>query len=117
MGSGTGGAAPDSGYRVTTAEVHAAAVAAQNTADEVHAELNSLRAYVEDVQATWHGVSSNTFTALMTDFNVFATMLVDALHDISSGLNGNYVNYSETEAANIANLKTVNGQIPGANFA
>jgi WXG100 family type VII secretion target len=117
MGSGMGGAAPDSGYQVTTAEVQAAAVATQNTADEVHAELNSLRAYVESVQETWHGVSSNTFGTLMTDFNLFATMLVNSLHDISSGLNGNYVNYTETEAANKANLQTVNGQIPGANFA
>lgn len=117
MGSGTGGAWPGSGYQVTAAEVRAAALSAHNIAEEVDTELNSLRTYIEDVQETWHGVASNTFGVLMTDFNAFGAMLVNALKDISSGLNGNYVNYTGTEDVNNANLKTVNGQIPGANFA
>jgi len=80
-------------------------------------DLTDLRRYVQDVEAMWQGVASNTFQLLMEDFDVYAAMLNQALTDIASGLEGNYVNYSATEEQQIKNLQAVNGTIPGANFS
>jgi hypothetical protein len=44
-------------------------------------------------------------------------MLHQALTGIASGLQGNYVNYSQSEERNISNLQAVSGAIPGGNFA
>jgi uncharacterized protein YukE len=65
----------------------------------------------------WQGVASGTFQVLMHDFDVFAEMLNQALTDIAQGLNGNYVNYASTEEEIVKGLRSVNGSIPGANFA
>jgi hypothetical protein len=52
----------------------------------------------------------------MTDYDTFAKMLHNALVDIGSGLRGNYVNYTDGESQNIANLQPIHGDIPGANL-
>jgi WXG100 family type VII secretion target len=115
MDAGSGAAG--TGFRVTAADIQAASTATQQTAEEVQSDLNDLRRYVQDVEATWQGVASNTFQLLMHDFDVYAAMLNQALTDIASGLSGNYVNYAGTEEQIIKGLQSVNGSIPGANFA
>jgi WXG100 family type VII secretion target len=102
---------------VTPADVSQAATNCDNTAETLQSQLNSLQSYVEDLESQWHGIASNTFSDLMTDYKIYADMLESALRDIAAGLRGNYVNYSTSEETNIANLKQVNGELPGANFA
>jgi WXG100 family type VII secretion target len=106
-----------SDFQVTPEEITAAANAADNVAGEINDELAVIKNYVMTLEAEWRGIASNTFQSLMTDYAVFSQMLNQSLTDIASGLRGNYVNYTASEEANIGNLKTVNGAIPGANFA
>ncbi len=104
-------------FRVIPADVQAAAGNCHSTADELRAQLDTLRAYVESLGAQWIGIAAGAFTALMTDYQTFATMLENALNDIGSGLTGNEVNYSDAETANRNSLANVHGEIPGGNFA
>lgn len=101
---------------VTPEQVAAAATDCQNTATQVGTELQALKQYVLGLQEVWHGVASTTFGQLMTDYDIFGQMLQNALHDIGSGLQGNFVNYEETEQTNINSLVAINGDIPGANL-
>ncbi len=103
-------------FRVIPADVLAAAGNCRTTADELKTELDTLRAYVESLGAQWIGIASDSFTALMADYQVFATMLENALNDIGSGLTGNEVNYTDAETANRNSLVNVHGEIPGGNF-
>jgi WXG100 family type VII secretion target len=105
------------GFRVTAADIQAASAATQRTAQEVQSDLNDLRRYVQEVEATWQGVASSTFQLLMQDFDTYAAMLNQALTDIASGLSGNYLNYAGTEEQLVKGLQAVSGSIPGANFA
>lgn len=91
-----------------------AAASCDSTNVEIDAELASLRSFVVNLQAQWHGVASDQFNALMTDFDIYGRMLHNALADIASGLRGNAVNYVDTEISNINSLVAVNGDIPGA---
>jgi WXG100 family type VII secretion target len=93
---------------VTAADIQAASTATRQTAEEVQSDLNDLRRYVLDVEATWQGVASNTFQVLMHDFDVNSAMLNQALTDIASGLDGNYVNYAGTEEQLVKGLQAVN---------
>lgn len=101
-------------FKVTPEYVANAAVNCANTANEISTQLATLRSFVVNLDAVYHGVAATTFQALMTDYDRFAQMLHNALVDIGEGLRGNYVNYTETENQNIANLVPINGDIPGA---
>lgn len=105
-----------SDFQVTPEEVTMAANSCSSTASEISDELSVIRSFVVSLEAQWRGIASNTFQSLMTDYDVFAKMLNQSLTDISSGLRGNYVNYTASEQSNIGNLQAVNGAIPGANF-
>ncbi|MFE9191943.1 WXG100 family type VII secretion target [Micromonospora sp. NPDC007208] len=100
--------------QVTPQMVTEAAASCDSTNAEIDAELASLRSFVVNLQAQWHGVASDQFNALMTDFDIYGKMLHNALSDIGSGLRGNAVNYVDTEISNINSLVAVNGDIPGA---
>lgn len=104
-------------FKVTPAEISTAAANCDSTATELAAQLDSLRQYVMGLEAEWQGIAAQTFTSLMADYQIYSTMLHNALTDIASGLRGNYVNYTDSEDTNIANLQQVGGEIPGANFA
>jgi WXG100 family type VII secretion target len=101
------------GYRVTPAEIQTAAQQCNTTAQEVQGQLGALKAYVMNLETEWLGVASQTFNALMTDWDIYASMLNQALIGISNGLNGNWANYTDSESRNIANLQQVNGALPG----
>jgi WXG100 family type VII secretion target len=108
---------PGIDFVVTPADVSAAANSASNTAANIAEQLSALKSYVVSLEGQWRGIAAGTFSSLMADYDLYAQMLNQALTGIASGLNGNYVNYSDSEQQNINNLQTINGAIPGANFA
>jgi WXG100 family type VII secretion target len=112
-----GAASPGTDFSVTPADVSAAANSARNTAANITEQLGTLKSYVVSLEAEWKGIAAGTFSALMTDYDIYAQMLNQVLTGISDGLNGNFVNYSESEQQNISNLQSINGVLPGANFA
>ncbi|GLZ01020.1 WXG100 family type VII secretion target [Actinoplanes sp. NBRC 103695] len=99
---------------VTPEMVTAAAGSCDTTAQQIDGELAALKTYVENLHTIWGGVSADQWAILMADFDVFGRMLHNSLTDIGQGLRGNAVNYVDTELANIAQLKAVDGDIPGA---
>jgi WXG100 family type VII secretion target len=103
-------------FQVTPDYIAAAAKSADMTADSITQQLNSLKSYVAALEEQWKGIAAGAFTSLMADYDIYAQMLNQALTDIASGLRGNYVNYTQSEEQNIANLQAVNGSIPGGNF-
>ncbi|GAA5193293.1 hypothetical protein GCM10023322_54980 [Rugosimonospora acidiphila] len=103
-------------FTVTPEYIANAATSCDNTASEIQSQLATLRSYVMNLEAVYQGVAATTFQALMTDYDTFARMLNEALTDIGSGLRGNYVNYTDSENQNIANLVPIQGNIPGANL-
>jgi WXG100 family type VII secretion target len=102
------------GFGVTPEYVANAAASCDSTAAQLQAQLASLKSYVMNLQASWRGIASDTFQILMTDYDIFAQILNNALINIAHGLRGNYVNYEDTEQQNINNLQGINGDIPGA---
>jgi WXG100 family type VII secretion target len=104
-------------FGVTPQDIAFAATSVDNMAGTIADQLATIRSYVSELEAAWKGIAASTFSSLMTDYDVFAQMLNQALTDIAGGLKGNYANYSRSEAQNISNLKTVGGSIPGADFA
>jgi len=104
-------------FAVTPEYVQAAARSANATAENIAEQLAALKNYVVSLEDQWKGIAAGTFSALMADYDVYGRMLNDALTGIGSGLQGNYVNYTESEEQNISNLQSVGGSIPGGNFA
>ena len=103
-------------FRVGPGDLAQAAVNCDSTASELGQQLASLQRYVINLEAVWQGISAQTFSELMNDYQTYSTMLQNALTDIGSGLRGNYVNYRDAEQTNISNLQNVNGELPGAHF-
>lgn len=102
------------GFRLTPELIKKASTDSYATADQVWQQLAVLRNYVLELEQTWHGVAQDTFQQLMNDWDVYARMMNDALRDIGQGLDGNYVNYIDTEQENIRNLQPVSGHpMPG----
>jgi len=77
---------------VTPEYISQAAAACTTTANEVSEALAGLQTYITDMEARWQGIASNTFQELMAEYSQFSTMLYNALTDIGSGLQGDYVN-------------------------
>lgn len=106
-----------SDFKAPPGDISAAAVNCDTTASELGQQLDALKSWVMDLEGQWLGIASQTFSALMNDYQVYSNMLQNALTDIGSGLRGNYVNYTDAEQTNINNLQNVNGELPGANFS
>jgi WXG100 family type VII secretion target len=104
-------------FAVTPEDVQAASQSATATANNLAEQLAALKSYVVSLEGQWQGIAANTFSSLMADYDTYSQMLNQALTGIASGLQGTYVNYSESEAQNISNLQAVGGSIPGANFS
>ncbi|NED80569.1 WXG100 family type VII secretion target [Streptomyces sp. SID11233] len=105
-----------SDYQVTPAEISFAASSCDSTAAEVAAQLVTLRTYVLNLEASWQGVAAVRFQGLMQEYDIYSKMLHDALTDIGSGLRGNYVNYTESEQANLNSIKAIQTGLPSANL-
>lgn len=109
MSSGSGvtfGVAPE--------DVHAVADQCQATADEIAAQLSSLKTYVGNLETQWSGQAPATFNTLMADWDIYASMLHQALTGIGQGLHTNGWNYAQSELADANSPQQVNAALPGA---
>ncbi|MER6252747.1 WXG100 family type VII secretion target [Streptomyces sp. NPDC001584] len=108
-------------YRVTPEYLANASGNTMSTAVEISGQLSELKAYVSSLEASWQGIAHNQFQMLMDEYDIYARMLNDALEGISKGLQGNYVNYKESEQQNVNNLITLGVDLPkpatGTNFS
>jgi WXG100 family type VII secretion target len=103
-------------YQVTPEEVSSAQASVTNSAGEIQSQLDSLRTYIYNLEAVWGGVAHDTFNVLMSEYDIYAKMLHDALVDIASGLGGTYVNYSASEEANLRSLQSLQQELPAPNL-
>lgn len=99
-------------YRVTPEYLANAASNTSSTAAEISGQLSELKAYVTSLEASWQGIAHNQFQTLMAEYDVYARMLNDALEGISKGLQGNYVNYKDSEQQNVTNLIALGDDMP-----
>jgi WXG100 family type VII secretion target len=113
MASGSGSGQ----FGVTPEYISTAASACKNIAATVQDELATLQRYIENMEAHWQGIAANTFQELMAEYSTFSAMLYNALTDIGSGLNGNYVNYEATEQANINTIRAIQSALSTTNFS
>jgi WXG100 family type VII secretion target len=104
-------------FQVTPEYVAQAAAACKSTASTVQEELSNLQGYIQNMESYWQGIASNTFQELMTEYSTFSAMLYNALTDIGSGLDGNYVNYESTEQANIRTVNAIQQALSTTNFS
>lgn len=104
-------------YKVTPEEVADARLSTTNTAGEVETQLDSLRTYLYELEAVWGGVAHDTFQLLMSEYDIYAKMLHNALVDIASGLGGTYVNYTASEEANIKAIQNVQSELGSPNLS
>ena len=103
-----------SGWRVTPDDLQQASAFVSSQADEINSEIQALGNYAQGLSQFWQGSAQQAFETLMSDYRTYATMLDNALTDIASGLQGNYVNYSNAEQANLSSIVSV--QLPTPNF-
>jgi len=103
-----------SGWRVTPDDLQQASAFVSSQADEINSEIQALGNYAQSLSQFWQGSAQQAFETLMSDYRTYATMLDNALTDIASGLQGNYVNYSNAEQANLSSIVSV--QLPTPNF-
>lgn len=104
-------------FQVTPEYVSTAAAACKSTATAVQDELTTLQGYIQNMEAYWKGIASTTFQDLMTEYSTYSAMLYNALTDIGSGLQGNYVNYESTEQANIKTITAIQQALSTTNFS
>ncbi|MFL6055089.1 MAG: WXG100 family type VII secretion target, partial [Actinoallomurus sp.] len=102
-------------YHVTPAYLQKAQADTWQTSQDIWQALADLRNYVESTQGFWTGPAQATFNSLMQEYDIYARMLYDSLVDISEGLKGNYINYTESEQSNITNLKKIDSSLPAKN--
>jgi WXG100 family type VII secretion target len=104
-------------YTVTPAYIAQAALDCHARAADIQNQLAILQNYVIDIGAEWLGVASTTFENMMTNWRAYATLLHNALDDIGSGLQGNFINYVAVEESTIASIVEVEGVLPPINLA
>jgi WXG100 family type VII secretion target len=107
-------------YRVTPEYLAEASTNTATTATEIAGQLANLKVYVTSLEQSWQGIAQAEFQNLMAKYDLYARMLNDALDGISKGLQGNYVNYKDTEQQNLNNLTQLGEDVPkppsGTNF-
>jgi WXG100 family type VII secretion target len=103
-------------FQVTPEYVASAAAACQSTAQEIQEQLGALKNYIVSMEDAWQGIAANTFQELMAQYNTYSSMLYNALTDIGQGLQGNYINYTAEEQANINTIQSIATSLQGTNF-
>jgi WXG100 family type VII secretion target len=104
-------------FQVTPEYVSQAAASCKSTATEIQEQLASLQNYIVQLEGWWQGIAANTFQELMTEYSTYSAMLYNALTDIGSGLTGNYVNYTDTEQANVNTITSIQNSLSSTNFS
>src|ERR1700677_1821540 len=103
--------------QVTPEYVSQSAASCKNTATEIQEQLGTLKNYIMQMEGWWQGVASNTFQDLMSEYATYSAMLYNALTDIGGGLQGNYMNYTDTENGNISTISSIQTSLSGTNFS
>ncbi|MFG1610853.1 WXG100 family type VII secretion target [Actinoplanes sp. NPDC049265] len=119
-------------FSVTPEYVSAASVQCGTTASDVLVQLDQLRKYVTELVGVtdaangpadafaWMGVTAEQFAGLMDNVHTYSIAMHDALVQIGDGLQGNYVNYVNSEGDNLNGMKNIdNGlltNVPQANL-
>ncbi len=104
-------------YQVTPEQVTAAATTVSTKAGDIQEQLNSLKAYIVNLEDSWQGIAHARFLELMQEYDTYANMLHDALVDISGGLTSTYVNYTDSEQTNVKNLAALQSTLPAAKLS
>ena len=102
--------------KVTPEYVAQAAASCQSTASTIADQLSSLKQYVMGTEAWWGGIASETFQEMMSLYDSCSAALNQALTDIGSGLQGNYVNYTAAEQANVTSIRNIENELSTANL-
>lgn len=100
-------------YHVTPEYLAQASSDASTAAEQIKGQLDEIKAYVYSLEDVWRGIARDRFLALMSEYDVLANMLHQALMGIGSGLHGSYVNYRDSEQQNIQNLRNIESGMPG----
>lgn len=98
-------------FRVTPQDIANASASCTSTAGNVETQLASLKSYVVNMEGWWNGVAATTFQELMQEYDIYSSMLHNALVDIGSGLNGNFVNYHDSEQANVTSINKIQNEL------
>ncbi len=101
-------------FQVTPQYLADAGTACTNTAGNIQEQLASLRTYVVGVEDWWHGIAAGTFQSLMSEYDLCAASLNNALTGIANGLRGNWGNYTENEQTNMTNISNIQAGLPSA---
>ncbi len=101
-------------FKVTPEYLASASAACQTTATDVSDELTTCRSYVVGLEDSWGGIASNTFQEMMQLYDACAQALNQALTDIGTGLQNNFVNYSQSEQDNITKIQNIENELSGA---
>jgi hypothetical protein len=115
-------------FAVTPDGVQNAALSCDQAANDVLTQLGNLQTFVQNLvgESTadlaagagasgvgagsayqWMGVTAAQFGEMMNNVQVYSMMLHDALIDIENGLKGNFVNYVNSEADNLAGIQNI----------
>lgn len=85
----------------------------QGLAAEMERELQNLRGWIEQLEATWRGSAQLNFAELHAEWHVAENNLVSiengVLGDISQALEQVWQNSANTEATNAANFRGAGG--------
>ncbi|GAB2800014.1 hypothetical protein GCM10027176_00080 [Actinoallomurus bryophytorum] len=100
-------------YHVTPEYLAQASTDATSAAERIKGELDQIKTYVYSLEEVWKGIAHDRFVALMSEYDILANMLHQALTGIASGLHGNYINYRDSEQQNITNLTSIESNMPG----
>jgi WXG100 family type VII secretion target len=104
-------------FQATPEYISQASTACTTTADEIWQDLGVLQQYIAGMEEWWQGIAANTFQELMVEYTTFSQMLYNALTDIGLGLQGNFVNYRDTEHANIQTITSIQQSLPSTNLS
>lgn len=86
--------------KVSTDDVAAKATAIKSLAAEIESQVGTLTTQMTALADTWTGTASSAFQDLYGRWKGQASLIQQALGDISVSLNNAGSNYAEVEAAN-----------------
>jgi WXG100 family type VII secretion target len=95
------------GFKVTPEELDQAATTVRTRADAVEQHIGELGRYVSSLGEFWQGSAHDAFDELMAQYWVYSARMTEALTDIGTALQGNYVNYTAAEQAAQTSLGAV----------
>ena len=90
--------------QVTFAELDSMSKETSTTNDQVHGELNRVKALVDATSASWKGDAHNAFSGVMAQWDADSTKLNNALRAISDALHAASVNFQGQQEQHVAEI-------------